>query len=154
MRDKIISLCQSQVGYKEDPPNSNKTKYGEWYGWNGVAWCGIFVSWVYDQCGIKWPKKIETPKGFAWVPALYMRAKQNDWITLEPKRGDIVLFDWDGNKQADHVGIFLEWTEKGKTFKSYEGNTSPNNQSNGGIVMLRDRKVSQVQAFVTIIKDA
>lgn len=152
-RQRIIQACKEEVGYTENPPNSNLTKYGEWYGWNGVAWCAIFVSWIYSKAGIKWPVRIETEKGFAWVPVMYIRAKKNDWITIDPKEGDIVLFDWDGNASADHVGIFVEWIVKGKTFRSYEGNTSPTNQSNGGAVMLRERKFSQVQAFVNVIKD-
>ena len=42
MRDKIIEIASKEVGYKEKP--FNLTKFGEWFGWNGVAWCGIFVT--------------------------------------------------------------------------------------------------------------
>jgi hypothetical protein len=150
-RKKIIETAAAENGYKESPPSSNNNKFGEWYGMNHVAWCAIFVSWVYDQCGVKWPKRVESEKGFAWCPALYYRAKQNDRITLSPKAGDIVLFDWNGDQKADHTGLFSEWIVEGKTFRSWEGNTSPSNNSNGGEVMLRERKVSQVQAFVNVI---
>lgn len=43
----IVELAINQIGHKEDPPDSNKTMYGEWFGMNGVPWCAIFVSWVY-----------------------------------------------------------------------------------------------------------
>lgn len=153
-RERIIEAAKAELGYKENPPNSNLNKFGEWYGMNGKAWCAMFVSWCYSKAGVKWPVRIDSDKGFAWCPTLYIRAKKNDWITLNPEAGDVVLFDWDGNKQADHTGIFAGWIQVGKTFRCYEGNTSPSNESNGGAVMLRDRKVSQVQAFVSIFKSA
>ena len=152
-RERIIAAAKEKVGYKEDPPNSNKNMFGEWFGFNGVAWCAIFVSWCYDKAGLTL-KNIEAKykdKGFAWCPSMYFHAKRFDKITMKPQAGDIVLFDWDGNKQADHVGIFYQWIKEGEIFVSYEGNTSPSNNSNGGEVMLRTRKVSQVQAFVNML---
>ena len=50
-RQTIIDKAAAENGTKEAPPNSNKTKYGQWYGLDGVKWCCIFVSWVYDQAG-------------------------------------------------------------------------------------------------------
>lgn len=47
----IRTKARSQIGITEEPYNSNRQKYGEWYGWNGVAWCDIFLSWVFAQCG-------------------------------------------------------------------------------------------------------
>ena len=43
-RKEIIQRAAAEEGTTENPPNSNKTKYGEWYGLNGVPWCAIFVS--------------------------------------------------------------------------------------------------------------
>ena len=57
---KIVDLAFKEVGVVEYPKNSNKTKYGEWFGYNGVAWCAIFVSWVYSQAGFPL-KKILPP---------------------------------------------------------------------------------------------
>lgn len=60
---KIVSVAGTQVGYLEKETNSNLenftanagdedyTKYGAWYGWNGVPWCAIFVSWCANQAG-------------------------------------------------------------------------------------------------------
>lgn len=151
MKEKAIRIALSEVGYKEDPPNSNLNKYGAWYGKNGTAWCAAFVSWVYFHAGIKWPKNLETEKGFIWCPTLTIRARKNGWVTLDPEPGDVVLFDWNADGGADHVGIFLKWIVKGKTFETIEGNTSPTNQSNGGAVMQRKRAIEQVQHFVKIL---
>jgi len=48
---KIIEIASKEVGQGETPLNSNKSKYGKWFGFDGVAWCGMFVSWCYSQAG-------------------------------------------------------------------------------------------------------
>jgi len=35
---KIVEIAKAEVGVEESPKNSNKTKYGAWFGWSGVAW--------------------------------------------------------------------------------------------------------------------
>lgn len=156
MRELILKLAFAEVGYKESPANSNMTKYGEWYGDNGKKWCAVFLSWVYAQAGFKWPKQLDSPKGFIWVPVILIRARQFPTLyvrTFDPLPGDIVVFDWNKDQEPDHVAVFVKWITKGKTFESVEGNTSKGNNSNGGQVMWRkDRKVEDVQAFIQVIK--
>ncbi|GHM98969.1 endolysin [Cytophagales bacterium WSM2-2] len=146
-RQSIIDKAASQNGMKENPANSNKTIYGQWYGLDGVAWCAIFVSWVYDQAGHPLGK-IDSPKGYHYCPSAYNFWKAHNMLTSSPQPGDIVLFDWDGDGSSDHTGIFLQWIDQGKTFKSWEGNTAIGNESDGGQVMLRQRNASVVKAFV------
>lgn len=149
-RNKVLAIAQAEIGTKESPANSNKQKYGEWFGMNGQPWCAMFVSWVYFQAGFPLPK-IQGPKGFAYCPFMVTYAKKNKLVTVLPAPADIVMFDWEGDMKSDHVGIFVRWLNKERTeFECIEGNTSPTNQSNGGAVMLRKRKVSQVQCFVNI----
>jgi CHAP domain len=153
MRDLVLKIASAEVGYKETPAGSNKTKFGEWYGTNGVAWCAIFCSWLYAEAGVVWPKLLETKKGFAWVPTLMIRARQYGWITIDPQPADLVVYDWNADAKPDHVAVFVKWIVKGKTFEAIEGNTSKGNDSNGGEVMWRkDRNVKQVAAFITVIK--
>lgn len=145
-RQLILQKATAELGYKENPPNSNKTKYGEWYGWNGFAWCAMFVSWVYDQaqCPLG---KIDDMKGFRSCRSGYSFWKRNKQLTRDPQPGDIVLYDWNGDGNADHTGIFEKWITQGKTFYAIEGNTSVGNDSNGGAVMRRQRNVQSVQGF-------
>jgi hypothetical protein len=157
-KELAIDIASKEIGYTESPAKSNKTKYGVWYDEtnngkvkaNGNQWCAVFVSWVYFMAGIKWPKNLETIRGFIWVPTMTIRARKNGWVTTEPELGDIILFDWTADGGADHVGLFVKWIVKGKTFETIEGNTSPNNQSNGGQVLRRTRKIEMVQHFVKI----
>jgi len=61
---KIVEIAKQEIGIEESPKNSNKTKYGKWFGFDGVAWCGMFVSWCYYQAGFQL-EKIGFSKGFA-----------------------------------------------------------------------------------------
>ena len=146
-RQTIIDTAASQNGTKENPPNTNKTKYGEWYGMDGVHWCAIFVSWVYDQAGHPLGQ-IDSPKGYHYCPSAYNFWKRNNRITKDPQPGDIVLYDWEGDGLSNHTGIFVAWVKPGETFKAWEGNTSLTNDSDGGQVMTRTRSLKLVQAFV------
>lgn len=134
---RIIEIAKAEVGTKESPANSNKTKYGKWFGLDGVAWCAIFVSWCYFQAGKRLPK-IGFTLGFAGCQTGYAYFKKNGWITNNPVVGDIVLFDWNLDGRYDHTGIFNGWVSETK-FNTFEGNTSISNQSNGGEVMARER---------------
>lgn len=147
-KTKILEIARNEIGTGETPKNSNKTKYGKWFGWDGVAWCGIFVSWCYAQAGSPLPK-IGFTKGFAGCQTAVAYFKKNKMITANPSAGDIVFFDWNGDKRYDHTGIFVRWTISGKEFESIEGNTSLTNQSNGGNVMLRKRSKSSA-IFVSV----
>lgn len=135
---KIIEAAKKEIGNTEKPANSNMTKYGEWFGWNGVAWCAIFVSWCYDKGGYPLGN-IGWTKGFAGCQAGWSYFVKKKCITTTPKEADIVFFDWNGDKRFDHVGIFVRHIDD-EHFESIEGNTSLTNQSNGGEVMLRKRK--------------
>lgn len=62
----VIQKAISQLGIKENPPDSNRTKYGVWYGMDGQPWCAMFVSYCLYQAGL--PLHMTTPKGFAFCP--------------------------------------------------------------------------------------
>lgn len=139
MQTKILDFALSYVGTKESPANSNRTNFGEWFGLNGVAWCGIFASFCYSKAGYALGA-MDYLKGFAGVPfALKMFTKRGEVITAaQAQPGDLVIFDWDGNNVPDHVGIFK--AHKDAThFETVEGNTAVGNDSNGGEVMLCTR---------------
>lgn len=146
--NRIIEIATAEVGTKEQPENSNETKFGEWFGLNGVAWCGIFVSWVYAMAGKQLPK-IGFSKGFAGCQTAVKYFKDNNKITVNPVPGDIVFFDWNADGRVDHTGIFIKDFD-GIWFKTIEGNTSLKNQSNGGQVMIRQRKYGSNVLFVHV----
>ncbi|MBX2894843.1 MAG: peptidoglycan-binding protein [Cyclobacteriaceae bacterium] len=146
-RQTVLDVAEAESGTCENPPNSNKTKYGTWYGLNGVPWCAIFVSWVFDKAGHPLGH-IDTARGFQYCPSAFNYWKVHNCLTEAPQPADIVIFDWNGDGICDHTGIFVKWIDSGKTFQCWEGNTALNNDSNGGSVMLRTRHAANVKAFV------
>jgi hypothetical protein len=157
LRAKAFTVAKAQLGIKESPPGTNRVKFTRWYGLTG-PWCAMFVSYCYVTAG----SKLAFVKGkrFAYTPYMVQDARDRDWTlrTLskdDVRQGDIVMFDWGGGGMGkspyltDHTGLFNRWTNKSKgEFTTIEGNTAIGNDSNGGEVMARNRKLSQVSAFI------
>lgn len=153
MRNKIIEVAKAEIGTTESPAKSNKTKYGKWFGWDGVAWCAMFVSWVFAQAG-KPLGNIGFSKGFAGCGTGLDFFKKKKAVTVNPQSGDIVFFNFNGHKNPEHVGIFDSLIDK-DSFYSIEGNTSSGeqgSQSNGDGVYRRKRYFKHTVAFINIDK--
>lgn len=128
MRDDIIGVALTQVGYTEGA--NNYTKYGEWYGMPNAPWCGIFVSWCANQAGI--PTSVLKRTGLA-NPNNFGLSYQ-DGADYTPQKGDLFF-----KKGFSHVGL-VYYTE-GAYFYTLEGNTSTTSYD-GTSVMIRKRKIS------------
>jgi hypothetical protein len=140
--NEVFRIAQKEIGTTEKPLNSNKTKYGKWFGLDSLAWCGIFVSWCYAQAGFQLPK-IGFSKGYAGCQTAVAYFKKNGMITNNPVQGDIVFFDWNADGRFDHTGLFVKWLNDTE-FETIEGNTAIGNDSNGGQVMTRKRSKKNV----------
>jgi len=143
----------TQLGVKENPANSNQCKYTEWYGMVG-PWCAMFVTWA-DQTGGKPTKTFGKGTYYAYVPYILSDARAGRRglsITSDPKPGSLVLYDWSFDGEYDHTGLFESWAQgSGSTFTAIEGNTSVSDNSNGGEVMRRTRRVpDQATVFVNV----
>lgn len=89
--------------------------FSEWYignyesnpGWNQYTpWCACFLSWAADQ------KKASIdgdPPRFAKVDDGMKLFRDDQWrdSSATPIPGDYVFFDWDGDRDPDHVGAVL-----------------------------------------------
>ena len=112
----IVEVALTQVGNQGGQP------YWSWYGFDSrVEWCACFVSWCADQCGY-----IESglvPKFAGCVDGANWFKSNGKWQdrTYEPKVGDIIFFDWEGDGTTDHVGI-VEKCENGTVY-TVEGNS-------------------------------
>ena len=106
----IVEVALTQLGNQGGQP------YWSWYGFNSrVEWCACFVSWCADQCGY-----IESglvPKFAGCVDGANWFKSNGKWQdrTYEPKVGDIIFFDWEGDGTTDHVGI-VEKCENGTVY--------------------------------------
>ncbi|SMH55139.1 MULTISPECIES: peptidoglycan-binding protein [Cyanophyceae] len=145
MIEKILSTAKSQIGYRENPAGSNRTKFGRWYGMDGNPWCAMFTSWVYAEAGFPLPKMQDgAPSGAAYCPYIEGYARRIGQWHKTPRPGDLALFHF-GNRLAVHIGIVENIS--GAKFSSIEGNTSAASNANGGMVQRRSRNVSQCRGF-------
>ena len=140
---KIIKVALGEQGYSENPPNSNNTKYGVWFSYNLVAWCGIFISWIYDKAGFPLGN-IGYSKGFAGTDTMYNHAKTKGWLTDKPVIGDIILWRNTNPKPKTifkHTSLFISKLEN-NLLLDIAGNTSYGDLSNGGqvLVMIKENK--------------
>jgi hypothetical protein len=147
-----LAQAQSQIGVKESPPNSNQCRFTDWYGMVG-PWCAMFTSWA-DQTGIRPTHSFVRGTLYAYVPYIVSDARlglNGLAITSDPQPGDLVCYDWAWDGEFDHIGIFENWTVGKSEFTAIEGNTSVDNNSNGGAVMRRTRnRDEQATVFIKV----
>lgn len=100
-------------------------------------WCACFVSCILSMAGA-------TAPGF---PGLYCPTLRNAGVNAgkavsigNSQSGDIVFFNWDNNRNADHVGI-LESVSSNGTITTIDGNVSKR-------VGRRTRKWSEVMTII------
>ena len=113
---EIVAVALSQVG------NIGGQPYWSWYGFSSrVDWCACFVSWCAEQCGYLEmgviPRFAGCIQGSNWFKS---RGLWQDG-SYEPRPGDIIFFDWEGDGIPDHVGI-VEKVENGRVH-TVEGNS-------------------------------
>lgn len=93
----FIKIAEGEVGYRES--GKDMTKYGEWAGNNGVAWCVIFVCW----CAAKSGAPIPTNYSYVGDMSSYFksRGKYKSAGSYKPKAGDLMI------QGTTHIGIVV-----------------------------------------------
>ena len=138
--EKILDVARSQLGVKENPPNSNKCKfntayYGREVSGGAYPWCCVFVWWVFREAGAG-PLFYGGGKTASCSALLNFHKAQVIRDNYLP--GDIIFFNFSGKKNTEHVGICEGWD--GRYITTIDGNTAPSNEANGGAVMRRKRE--------------
>ena len=111
--------------YASEAPAKYGMKYKQMYGITSqtTAWCTLFVGYCAKNVGL-----IDAdlyPSNNSWVPDVWDWFKAKNWWvdkSYNPKPGDIVLFDFDGNGRPEHIGIVEYWD--GTKLHTIEGNTT------------------------------
>lgn len=137
--ETVLGIARGELGNRESPAGSNRTKYGRWYGLDGQPWCMMFVMWVFSQAGMPLPYKTASCSGLLnWY-----RENRPESVKKAPAPGDIVIYNF------GHTGI-VEAVGRG-AITAIEGNTSPGtagSQDNGGQVCRKTRKARLVTAYI------
>jgi peptidoglycan hydrolase-like protein with peptidoglycan-binding domain len=124
LSQNALAQMEKFVGLAEEPAGSNRVpEINSWWGGGNVAWCARCVSKAYVTAG---SKAFVRGRNYEYVPTLVgdARAGRNGLtVTLDPKPGDLVCFDWDGSNfhsGDNHVGMFKSGNKQ--RFKTIEGN--------------------------------
>lgn len=149
---QIMDKAISYLGVKESPANSNNVVFNTHYYGRAVSgasypWCCAFVWDIFRMCGANslfydGQKTAYCPTVRNWGASKGLTVDKN-----KGQYGDIVIFDWNKDGIGDHIG-FIEKNNGNGTYTTIEGNTAVGNDSNGGEVMRRTRKVSQIQCII------
>ena len=121
---EFVRIALGQEDTKET--GDNMTKYGEWYGYNGVAWCAIFVSWCANQAGISSYIFEPTASAEALRQQYVKNGTYYDSGIYTPKEGDIFFLDKEPNDVANHVAIVVAYDPSTGTVYTVGGNDGPN----------------------------
>lgn len=145
----IIEKAKSFIGTTEYPPNSNNVIFNtDYYGHpvygDNFPWCMTFVWDIFRMCGAS--ELFYDGQKTSSCPCLMEWAKRTgQFVTGEYKEGDVLIMDFDDEKDGDHTGFCIR--DNGSDVTTVEGNTSSNNygsQSNGGGVFERTRSKSVI----------
>ena len=119
----MVEIAKAELGTEET--GTDMTKYGEWYGWNGVAWCAIFVCWCANQANVdttiikKTSSCTDMMNFFIDEGVFYYSPSYGG--TYAPQPGDLI-FTGPTIDRATHIGI-VEKVEDG-IVHVYDGNWS------------------------------
>lgn len=142
----VLRVAAREIGYREQP--GKRTKYGEWYGLQGEPWCMEFVQWVYHEAGADLPFRTASCGSLL----RWYTEQQPDCIREKPVPGCVVIFDLPGTQSTtDHTGIFVRLAD-GK-ITTIDGNTSNENEGNGGWVQQRTRRVADVKPVYIVPRE-
>lgn len=117
---QVIARATHYLGYHEGHDSrgwNNLTRFGAEYGYNGVAWCQIFIWCVLHETG-----------GESLVPKTASCRQAWDWYRTrgltgnKPRKGALVYFG-----PGDHVGFVVAYSKTTITYVS--GNTTDGRSS-------------------------
>ena len=160
LADKLLKVATGEIGYRADDDPEPGSKYGRWMAdytgtdWlrgpsSSVWWCAIFVSWCFNQAQIDWNV---LPSYNCDQILSRARSYGNATVLDDPhncKKGDVVLYDFNGNGSCDHIGIIE--SNNGDCVTAIEGNTHPDDsgsQNAGNGVWRRNRSFDVIRAVI------
>ena len=146
---KVIEVARADLGYTEDPPGSNRTKYGEAYGMNGVPWCVESLWYWFNEAG---ERMAFFGGGKTASCSMLLRWYREQGLVVDKRDiqiGDILILNFSGTQDTQHCGLVVDKGKLAGTWYTIEGNTTPGeegSQDDGGCVALKMRSVKNVVA--------
>jgi CHAP domain len=141
LRARIVSIAESQIGYKTDPATTYCNKYSAY--WSSGAddcgnanldeeWCADFAAWVWQQAGV--PVTYEYINGYLNSSAASFYewgVGKGTWHPVAsgyvPQPGDVAVYGLDpATPVAAHVAIVIGYQsgDRGPTAVNGDGDTN------------------------------
>ena len=122
--DELTELFKKQIGTMETPVNNviyNTHYYGGAVNGSQYPWCCAFIWDVFRMAGMS--SLFCGGQKTAYCPFVVNYARQHgQWVTNGYRHGDLLLYDWNSDGGADHIGFCVEWS--GDKGLAIEGNVS------------------------------
>ena len=121
---RALAEMKKFIGLREEPAGSNCVpEINGWWGGPDVAWCARTVTKAYVLAGSKAFSRGNKYQSVGMIVHDARGSANKLNVTLDPKPGDLVCYDWDGSNFAsdkNHVGMFESGTPA--RFTTIEGN--------------------------------
>ena len=105
--EKLTAWFEAQIGTAETGANNviyNTHYYGGSVNGDNFPWCCAFIWDGFRQCGLS--SLFCDGDKTAYCPYVYNYARvHGQLVTGGYKAGDLLLYDWDGDGTADHIGF-------------------------------------------------
>lgn len=143
--DSVAHIYRSQIGIRE-LTGRNDGREVEMYLRTcalprGNPWCAAFVTWVFQQAGVKTVISAWSPAWFPPDKTIYTRgAKANK----TPQMADVFGIWFANKKRVAHVGFIDEWPPVSSYCITVEGNTNEAGSREGDGVYRKRRLKTQI----------
>lgn len=120
LAQKVVQIAERELNLGAKESDGSHTKYG---GTRGQAWCGWFVSWVFNEAGQPFE---EGP--LPAVAGILAYAKNRgifhpaDEPGFTPQPGDVAIYKEETGPYPSHVHFVISYDPAAKTYVSIGGN--------------------------------
>lgn len=106
-KNEFIDFVKFEVG-------NDYKKYCQNFGYTyRIEWCAVFVCYCLNKCGVN---QVYSPS----CNTLINKLSDKFYTDRNFKTGDLIFYNWDGDKLADHIGIVTDIN--GNMLEVVEGN--------------------------------
>jgi len=157
LANKMVSLAQKEIGVEEvDGTNCgvrvNEYKSATWLdSTKGWPWCAAFICWLFREAMKGGSFTFLRPQtAGAWDFENWAKKQDKSIVLKKPhnndiQAGDILIFTF------SHIGIATGPPDANGMVPTIEGNTDGSGSREGGAVLPKNRKLSQIRSVIRIL---
>jgi len=142
--ERVAKVYTAEIGVKELTGKNDGHRVEQYLATCGLpkghAWCAAFVTWTFQQAGVKAVVSAWSPAWFPQKNTIYTRGARDN---LTPDMADVFGIWFQNLGRIAHVGFIHEW-EDGKFCITVEGNTNDAGSRDGDGVYMKRRLQSQI----------